>query len=73
MAVFLRNNVRVLGRSISTKFNLKQMQNIIKGNTLNVKTELGIKKVIFSHYSDKYHKKFWATTGLEYNCKDVIL
>ena len=49
------------------------MENVIKGDTLNVKTELGVDKVIFSHYSDKYHKKFWATNGLEYNCKDVLL
>lgn len=49
------------------------MVNIVKGDVLNVNTELGIKKVIFSHYSDKYHKKFWATNGLEYDCKNVLL
>ena len=48
------------------------MENIIKGDIISVNTSLGIKKVIFSHYSDKYHKKFWATNGLEYNCKDAI-
>ena len=48
------------------------MENITKGNVITVNTPLGIKKVIFSHYSDKYHKRFWATNGLEYNCKDVL-
>jgi len=47
------------------------MENIIKGDVLKVNTASGVKEVIFSHYSDKYHKRFWATNGLEYDCKDV--
>ena len=49
------------------------MTNIIKGDALSVKTELGVKKIFFSHYSDKWRKKFWSTNGLEYNCKDVLI
>lgn len=48
------------------------MENKTKGDVLNVNTLSGVKKIIFSHYSDKYNKRFWATNGLEYNCKDVI-
>lgn len=49
------------------------MLNVIKGDVLYINSEFKILKVYFSHYSDKYYKKFWATNGVEYNCKDVLL
>lgn len=49
------------------------MVNIIKGDSLNVNTLYGIKKVVFSHYSDKWHKRFFALDGLEYNYKDIVI
>jgi len=48
------------------------MENIIKGDVLSITTSSGIKKVVFSHYSDKWCKRFWTANGLEYNFKDVI-
>lgn len=49
------------------------MNNIINGDSLRVNTENGVLKVIFSHYSDKYCNRFWATNGREYECKNVLV
>jgi hypothetical protein len=48
------------------------MENIVKGESLNIRTSLGVIKVIFSHYSDKWHKRFYTINGLEFNCNEVV-
>lgn len=48
------------------------MENIVRGDKLLINTEMGIITVLFSHYSDKYCKKFWGMNGVEYDCKKVL-
>ncbi len=48
------------------------MENIRKGTVVIVEMKMGKKEVVFSHYTDKWNKRFYDMNGVTYECIDVV-